>query len=243
MIEIDGSFGSGGGQILRTACALATVTKKPCHIFNIRVKRPKTGLMRQHLLGLQALAQLCGGRLEGDELGSEEIKFYPGEIYKEQIAINIPTAASITLILQALIPPALFAPSTIKISFNGGATDTFFSPTIDYFRYVFLKTIETMGAKVEISILKRGYYPEGKAGVNVKVSLSKLKNLNFGKKGAQKNYCNFRGLNYSKEKKGGRTPGSRSKRSLKQIQITDRRRSWVFRHLLSRKPYLFNCRV
>lgn len=179
MIEIDGSFGSGGGQILRTACALAAVTKKPCRIFNIRAKRPKPGLMPQHLLGLQALAQLCKGRLEGDEPGSEEIKFYPGEIYKDQITINIPTAGSITLILQALIPPTLFAPGIIKISFNGGATDTFFSPTIDYFRYVFLKIVETMGAKVEVNILRRGYYPEGKANVEVKVSPSKLKSLNL----------------------------------------------------------------
>lgn len=179
MIEIDGSFGSGGGQILRTACALAAVTKKPCHIFNIRAKRPKPGLMPQHLLGLQALAQLCRGRLEGDELSSEEINFYPGEAHKDQITINIPTAGSITLALQALIPPALFALSTIKISFNGGATETFFSPTIDYFRYVFLKIIEIMGAKVEISILRRGYYPEGKAEVKVKVSPSKLKNLDL----------------------------------------------------------------
>ena len=174
MIEIDGSFGSGGGQILRTACALATVTKKPCHIFNIRAKRPKPGLMPQHLLGLQALTQLCKGRLEGDELGSEEIKFYPGEIYKDQIVVNIPTAGSITLILQALITPALFAPSTVKISFAGGATDTFFSPTIDHFRYVFLKIIEMMGAKVEINILRRGHYPEGGAKVEAKVSLLKL---------------------------------------------------------------------
>jgi RNA 3'-phosphate cyclase len=184
MIEIDGSFGSGGGQILRTACALAAVTKKPCHIFNIRAKRPKPGLMPQHLLGLQALAQLCQGRLEDDKLGSEEIKFYPGEIYKDRVAINIPTAGSITLILQALIPPALFAPGIIKISFNGGATDTFFSPTIDYFRYVFLKIIETIGAKVEISILRRGYYPEGGAKVEARVFPSRLATYRKGDSGA-----------------------------------------------------------
>ena len=76
MIEIDGSLGSGGGQILRTACALAAVTKKPCRVFNIRKNRPKPGLMPQHLLGIQALSQLCNGRLEGNFLASEEIKFY-----------------------------------------------------------------------------------------------------------------------------------------------------------------------
>ncbi len=79
IIEIDGSIGSGGGQILRTACALSTLTKKPCHVFNIRRSRPKPGLMPQHLLGIQTLAKLSNADLEGDFLGSEEIKFYPGE--------------------------------------------------------------------------------------------------------------------------------------------------------------------
>ena len=183
MIEIDGSKYEGGGAILRVACALAAITKKPCHIFNIRHNRPKPGLAQQHLLGIQALSQLCNGRLEGDTLGSQEIGFYPGENYRSQASINIPTAGSITLVLQTLIPPALFAPSPVKIIFNGGATDTFFSPTIDYFQYVFLKILEKMAGIVKINIIKRGYYPEGGAKVEVVVSPSKLKPLNLAERG------------------------------------------------------------
>ncbi len=183
MIEINGSFGSGGGQILRTACALSAVTKKPCRVFDIRAKRPKPGLMAQHLLGIQALAHLYNGRLEGDFFGSEEIKFYPGEICRDQVSINIPTAGSITLILQTLTPPALFAPNPVKISFDGGATDTFFSPTIDYFRCVFLKILEKMEARVESDILKKGYYPEGGAKTKVKIFPSKLKPIRLIKRG------------------------------------------------------------
>jgi len=167
MIEIDGSIGEAGGQILRTACALSAVTKNPCLVYNIRKGREKPGLMPQHLAGIQALARLCNGSLEGDELGSQEIKFYPGETYKERVFVDILTAGSITLVLQTLILPALFAPHPIKITFEGGATDTFFSPTIDYFHYVFLKILEKLGAKGEINILKRGYYPEGGAGVEI----------------------------------------------------------------------------
>jgi len=183
MIEINGSYLEGGGQILRTAVSLSAITKKPCRIFNIRKGRPKPGLSTQHLLGLRALAELCNGSLEGDFLESQEIKFWPGNTYKDRVFINIPTAGSITLILQTLILPSLFAPIPIKITFRGGATDTFFSPTIDYFRYVFLKILKQMteiGAlPVEINILKRGYYPEGGAKVEVSITPSKLKPINL----------------------------------------------------------------
>jgi len=183
MIEIDGSIGEAGGQILRTAISLSAITKKPCRLFNIRKGRPKPGLAPQHLLGIQALAQLCNGRLEGGFLGSEEIKFFPGENYRDRISINIQTAGSITLVLQALIPPLLFAPQPVKINFNGGATDTFFSPSIDHFRYCFLKILEKMGAKVEISIIKRGYYPEGGAKVSVITYPSRLKPIILTERG------------------------------------------------------------
>jgi RNA 3'-phosphate cyclase len=201
IIEIDGSFGEGGGQILRTACALSAVTKKACHIFNIRKNRPKPGLASQHLLGIQALSQLCQGRLEGDNLGSQEIKFYPGEIKKDHIFVNIPTAGSITLVLQTLILPAFFSPKPVIISFNGGATDTFFAPTIDYFQYVFLKILEKMNAKVEMKILKRGYYPEGGAKVEVKVFPAKLKPLNLMERGELKKVFIVSGASQSLKRK------------------------------------------
>lgn len=214
MIEIDGSYSEGGGQILRTACALAAVTQKPCHVFNIRKNRPNPGLMPQHLLGVQTLAQLCNGKLEGDELASEEIKFYPGEIGAQYLHIKIETAGSIALVLQTLIPPALFSSKPIKISFEGGATDTFFSPTLDYFRFVFLKILEKMlaplnsggiysgASKIEINILERGYYPEGGAKVEVIISPSKLKPIALIERGAIKKIFIFSGAsNVLKDKK------------------------------------------
>ncbi len=169
LIEVDGSRHEGGGAILRVGTALSAVTKKPCRIFNIRKKRSKPGLATQHLIGIQALSQLCDAELEGDFLESEKIKFSPNEIKTKDLHLKIETAGSITLILQTLILPGLFAPSPIKINFEGGATDTFFSPTIDHLRYVFLKILEKMGGKVEINVLKRGYYPEGGAKVEVKI--------------------------------------------------------------------------
>lgn len=205
MIKIDGSFLEGGGQILRTATSLSAVTKKPCQVFNIRKGRAKPGLMPQHLLGLRALAEFCGGKLEGDSLGSEEIKFSPEKICRDRVSVNIMTAGSITLVLQSLIPPCLFAPKPVKISFAGGATDTFFSPTIDHFQYVFLKILEKMGARTEINILKRGYYPEGGAKVEIKVfplQNGKLKPLNLTTRGPFKKILAISGASeFLKDKK------------------------------------------
>jgi len=175
MIEIDGAQYEGGGAILRVASALTIVTKKPCRVFNIRQGREKPGLMPQHLLGIRALARLCNGKLEGDQLGSQEIKLFPGEIEAKDLHIKIETAGSITLCLQSLLPVALRTPNPIKITFEGGGTDVPFSPTIDYFRYVFLRILEQAGAKAEVKILKRGYYPEGGAEVEVKVYPLKIK--------------------------------------------------------------------
>jgi RNA 3'-phosphate cyclase len=202
MIEIDGSYLEGGGQILRTTSALSAFTQKPCRVFSIRKGREKPGLAPQHLLGLQSLAKLTEAKLEGDFLGSTEIKFYPAEIKNKNLHIKIETAASITLILQTLIPPAFFAPQPLKIIFDGGATDTFFSPTIDYFRYVFLKILEKIGGKIKVNILKRGYYPEGGAKIEIEVSPSKLKNINLIERGCLKKILLISGAsNILKEKK------------------------------------------
>jgi len=186
IIEIDGAFSSGGGQILRTAISLSVITKKPCRVFSIRKGREKPGLMPQHLLGIRALAQLCNGRLEGDEIDSEEIKFYPGEIDQKELSVKIETAGSVALVLQGLVLTGLFSPFETKINFNGGATDTFFSPTIDHFRYVFFKILEKMGAKVEVNILRRGYYPEGGAEVKAIIFPCKLKGINLIERGQLK---------------------------------------------------------
>jgi RNA 3'-phosphate cyclase len=202
MIEIDGSIGEAGGQILRTACALSAVTKKPCRIFNIRKSRPKPGLATQHLLGLQALAKFTKGRLEGDCLGSEKIKFQPQETRGEDLDIKIKTAGSIVLLLQTLIPPAMFASGPVKITIDGGATDTFFSPTFDHFRYCFLKILEKIGGKVDVSIIKRGYYPEGGAKVEATIYPFQPNHLNLFQRGKIKRVLVISGASeFLKQKK------------------------------------------
>ncbi len=214
MIEIDGSYGEGGGQILRTALALSIVTKKPCYIFNIRKNRENPGLAVQHLTGIQALAELCNAKIEGNNIGSKEVIFEPNDIFLKEIEIKIETAASITLILQMVLLPILLGPYPVKIKFKGGATDTFFSPTIDYFRYVFLPMIEKIivalpnneDGKFDINILRRGFYPKGGAEVGNYISpinfIQKAKEINFTRRGELKKVLVISGASNSlKERK------------------------------------------
>jgi RNA 3'-phosphate cyclase len=189
MIEIDGSTKEGGGQILRTATALSVITKKPCLVFNIRKNRPNPGLRNQHLLSIKALADWCKGEIEGVNIGSEEIIFQPNNKTENEIRIDMPTAGSITLMLQTLMPPLLLSGKEngiITINFNGGATDTFFSPTVSYFENVTLPLLTKMGIKIEIAIKKRGYYPQGGARVKTTIKTSVLKSINLTERGQLK---------------------------------------------------------
>jgi RNA 3'-phosphate cyclase len=169
-ILIDGSYGEGGGQILRTASALSAITGMPCRIINIRKNRRKPGLAHQHVIGLRALRELCDGRLQGDSIGSLEIAFHPGRIKPRTLHVEIPTAGSVTLVMQTLLLPALTAPGRVTVNFHGGGTDTFFSPSMDYYRFVFLKILQRIGLTAEIKITKRGFYPKGGARVTFDTS-------------------------------------------------------------------------
>ncbi|MEB3779139.1 MAG: RNA 3'-terminal phosphate cyclase [Desulfurococcales archaeon] len=160
LLEIDGSMGEGGGQILRTAVALSAVLGKPIRIYNIRAKRSNPGLRPQHLNAVRAVASICNARVEGASVGSRELIFIPGEIKGGSLYIDIGTAGSISLVLQALLPAAAFSPRPVRLRIRGG-TDVKMAPTIDYMREVLTRLLSMMGYRVEIRVLRRGHYPRG----------------------------------------------------------------------------------
>jgi RNA 3'-terminal phosphate cyclase (ATP) len=174
MIEIDGSFGEGGGQIVRTAVALSTVTGKPVHITGIRQGRPRPGLAAQHAQAIMALAAICDARTSGATQGSSEIAFSPGKIRGGRHRMEIGTAGSVTLLMQCLLPALLLADEPSSLQIQGG-TDVSWAPTVDYFKSVFLPALSSFGALVRLEVLQRGYYPQGQGEVLLEVEPAKLK--------------------------------------------------------------------
>jgi RNA 3'-terminal phosphate cyclase (GTP) len=167
MIELDGSYLEGGGQIVRTALALSAITEKSFEITNIRKGRKKPGLKNQHLFCIKALEELCNAKTGHAELGSEKLRFLPGKIKPKTLSIDIGTAGSISLLLQSLFIPTIFAKSKIKIKITGG-TDVSWSPQFDYLQQVIIPQLKKY-ADIETSLLKRGYYPKGGGTVEIKI--------------------------------------------------------------------------
>src|SRR5947209_18761185 len=120
MIEVDGSFGEGGGQILRTTLALSAVLRKDVKVVNIRKGRPKPGLMAQHLTGVHAAAVLCDAETRGEEVGSEELVFNPVRIRAGKFKVDVGIAGSVTQVLHALMRIMAFAPGRIGSELPAG---------------------------------------------------------------------------------------------------------------------------
>ncbi len=178
MVEIDGSHGEGGGQIIRTSLSLAAITGKPVTIRNIRAGRPNPGLQMQHLTAAKAVRSICRGKLEGAELGSSTLGFEPGPIVGGRYEFNIGTAGSVTLVAQTLIPILLQTKKKSELRITGG-THVMKSPGYDYFENVFLPALECLEVKVKSRMLKAGYYPAGGGAIEVDIEPGKIRGCTF----------------------------------------------------------------
>lgn len=160
IVEVDGSLGEGGGQILRTAAAFSTISRRPVRVSRIRAGRGVPGLRRQHASALLILAKATGGRAEGASEGSSEVAFFPGEPRAESLNLDMGTAASITLVLQAVVPAVALSGGRLRLELKGG-TDVPWSPTFDYFVGVVRPAFREIGIEFDATAGRRGYYPRG----------------------------------------------------------------------------------
>ena len=160
MLEIDGSYGEGGGQILRNAVAFSTLTKKPIKIINIRANRPNPGIKPQHYISIKAISELCNAKIKGLGIGSSDLFYEPGDFIGGKYKFEIGTAGSIPLVYQAIILASVNTKEPVTINLTGG-TDVKWSPSWDYLKYIFLSHLKKIGLKVDAKLIKRGYYPKG----------------------------------------------------------------------------------
>jgi len=183
MIEIDGSYGEGGGQILRTALAFSAILKIPFRIKNIRASRRNPGLGNQHLAAVNALARISGAAIEGNKIGSQTLTFIPQEIRPGDYEFRIETAGSITLLLQAIFLPLCLAQGDSTLTLVGG-THVPWSPPFHYFSQIFLPTLKPMKVSAEAMIEKWGFYPKGGGRVQLKINrIDELKPISLVERG------------------------------------------------------------
>lgn len=172
IITIDGAQGEGGGQMLRTSLSLAAVTGTPVRLINIRAGRSKPGLAPQHLTACRAVAAVCQGRLTGDTLRSTSIEMHPGPLQGGEYVFDVsevsPSAGSVNLILQAILPPLLFARTASHITLRGG-TELPWNPTFGYLQEIFLPIVSRMGVRAMIHRLRPGWYPAGGGEVEANI--------------------------------------------------------------------------
>lgn len=160
MLEIDGSRGEGGGQILRSTLALSMILGKPVSITKIRAGRRKPGLMQQHLTSVRAAAEICDANVQGAEIGSLEIVFTPGDPIAGDYDFSVGTAGSAMLVLQTLLPGLLAADGSSRVVLEGG-THNPFAPPVDFLTKAFLPLLRCMGARIDLRVDRFGFYPQG----------------------------------------------------------------------------------
>ena len=168
-VVIDGAAGEGGGQILRTSLALSLVTGRAFRMVNIRAKRAKPGLLRQHLTAVRAAVEISDAACDGADIGSGELVFRPGAVRAGDYHFAIGTAGSTTLVLQTILPALALADGPSKVVLEGG-THNPLAPPFDFLARTFLPVFNRFGPTVEATLVRAGFYPAGGGQIEVKIT-------------------------------------------------------------------------
>jgi len=169
MIRIDADQGEGGGQVLRAALALSAVRGVPVELRGIRARRKAPGLQAQHLTAVTALARICGAETTGAVLGSQDLTFAPGPVRPATYHVDIGTAGSIPLVLQALLLPLALAGGPSRLTLTGG-THVPWSPPADYLQDILFPRLAQIGIRARLEVGRWGFYPRGGGRVAVEVA-------------------------------------------------------------------------
>jgi RNA 3'-terminal phosphate cyclase (ATP) len=181
---IDGSYGEGGGQILRSTLALSIITGKSVQIVQIRVGRKKPGLQPQHLTSVKSATAISSARVKGAEVNSINLEFTPHLVQAGNFNFDVGTAGAVMLVLQTLLPPLCWASGKSRLFLRGG-THVPWSPPFHYVKEVFLPMVARMGVQAEVDLLKAGWYPKGGGEVTATISpVVRLQPLNLTHRGA-----------------------------------------------------------
>jgi RNA 3'-terminal phosphate cyclase (ATP) len=183
MIRIDGSFGEGGGQVLRTSLSLSLATGKAFRIENIRAGRERPGLLRQHLTAVMAAAEVGRAEVDGATLGSKALTFSPGRIRAGEYRFSVGTAGSGTLVFQTIFPALMLASEPSHLVIEGG-THNPAAPPFDFLARTFLPLLERMGPKVQLQFERYGFYPAGGGRFCAEIHPAKtLNGIQIGERG------------------------------------------------------------
>ncbi|HEX2831426.1 MAG TPA: RNA 3'-terminal phosphate cyclase [Thermoanaerobaculia bacterium] len=183
MLTIDGSHGEGGGQIFRSSLSLSLITRRPFRIERLRAGRTKPGLLRQHLTSVLAAAEVGDARVQGAELGSQELTFEPRALRGGTFRFDIGSAGSTMLVLQTILVPLLVASEPAELTLEGG-THNPAAPTFEFLRASFLPLLRKMGAHVSIALERPGFFPAGGGRVQVRIEPATLRPIAILERGA-----------------------------------------------------------
>src|SRR5437870_4254055 len=160
-LDLDGSFGEGGGQILRTSLALALLTGRAFHLRNVRSRRPKPGLQAQHLMSVRAAAAIGQASVRGASLGSGDLVFEPGDVTPGTYTFPIGTAGATGLVLHTVyLPLALRTDAPSEITLQGG-THVTTSPCFHFLEITWRAYLEHLGLRIGLKLVRPGFYPRG----------------------------------------------------------------------------------
>ena len=168
LIDIDGSEGEGGVQMLRTSLALSLITGQPFRLRNVRARRAKPGLAAQHLMSVQAAAKIGNAKLRGAQLGSTDLTFEPTRLKPGDYDFTIGTAGATGLVLHTIYLPLALAKSPSSVAIEGG-THVKTSPCYHFLDRAWNAYLKALGIDIDLSLVRLGFYPRGGGRIEARI--------------------------------------------------------------------------